>query len=266
MLHLFLPLAVASAVGEECDAPSGQAFHLFRRQTAAAGCGKPQVLGQIGSHEDGRLLALYDAHMCFWVLGKQMFAEEALVQLPVLWKQLLFNQRYVGPALETVPVPVAAVLHDVPAVYQPLTVYLPEDDVSAPCGSDVVVLIYPPKCLLTYADSRCCNNSEPIPEGAVRRMAAPYVLPGEWPEGRKLYGPDVALNPDACFPGPLVVAEILRRLVVVAAGVLVVALAHLVGHIGEVLLRIHVAHEALHPATLGALEFLLSVSRQLAGF
>ena len=49
----------------------------------------------------------------------------------------------------------------------------------------------------------------------------------------------------------------------VAAGVLVVALAHLVGYVLEAVAGIHVAHEALRPAARGAGEFAGLAARQL---
>ena len=60
-------------------------------------------------------------------------------------------------------------------------------------------------------------------------------------------------------------AEVLRGLVVVAAGVLVVALAHLVRHVAEGVLRIDVAHEALLLAARWAGGLLLPPPRQLPG-
>jgi hypothetical protein len=68
------------------------------------------------------------------------------------------------------------------------------------------------------------------------------------------------------LPCPLVVAEILTGLVVVATGVFMIALPNLIGHITEVLLRIDIAHETLHSAAVWALKLLLAVLRQLWRF
>ena len=58
---------------------------------------------------------------------------------------------------------------------------------------------------------------------------------------------------------------ILGWFVVVTAGVLMVALAHIVGHIAMAVVSIHIAYETFLLAAMRAGELLLTTSRQLAG-
>ena len=65
------------------------------------------------------------------------------------------------------------------------------------------------------------------------------------------------------LPCPLVVVVVFRGLVVVAAGVLVVALAHRVGNVLESVLRVDIAHEAFLLSAVRTGELTGLVTRQL---
>ena len=72
----------------------------------------------------------------------------------------------------------------------------------------------------------------------------------------------------ACFrlTRPLVVMIVLAGLIVVAAGVLVVALTHIVGHILVSVVGIYIAHKAFFLAAVRAGELLLTFTGQLSVF
>ena len=61
---------------------------------------------------------------------------------------------------------------------------------------------------------------------------------------------------------PLVVMIVFAGFIVIAAGVLMVALAHLISHILTAILCIHIAYEALRLSTMRAGELLLTMSCQ----
>ena len=262
MRHLLLPLAVAATVREDGDATATQAVDLLRGQPAAACRSQPQIFRLAGRHDECSLLALHQTHMGIGAAREQMLAEEALVQLPVGWQQTGTYQRRVRPSLKAVAVAVDTILHDVAAVHQALLVYLPEDDVPATGGSDEVVLVDLLKLLLREVQATGNIRTEPLPEDALPRVAAQYILHREGHEWGQRDGLAMAFGATCRFACPLVVLIIIRGFVVVAAGVLVVALSHAVVHIAEAVLGIHIAHQALLPATVRTGEFTGLTARQ----
>ena len=244
-LHLTAPLLVASAVGKEGDATATEAVQLVGAESAAAGSGQPQVLRLQGGHDEGGFLALDEAHTGVRSACEQVLAEEALVELPVGRQQSCADEGYVRPPLESVAVAVGAVVHDVTAVDPVLTVYLPEDDVASAGGAQLVVVVDLPELLGGEVQTVGHAGAEPLPEDAVRRVAATDVLGRHGLEGRQRVGLAVAVRVFPGFGGPLVVAVVFRGFVVVAAGVLVVALAHRVGDVLECVACVYVAHQAL---------------------
>ena len=251
-LHLSAPLLVAAAVGEHRDLPSLEAADALGRQAAAAAGGQPQVLRPAGCHHEGRLLALHQAHMGIGTAAEQVLAEQALVERPPRRQHPRPYQRYVRPALKAAAVAVGAILHDVARVYPLLLVNLPEDHAFPARGANEVVIVHAPQLLLRQAQPRGHVAAEPPPEGASRRPAAHHILHRHRLERGRRRGRAVAFRMRLEFPRPRVVTIIIARLVVVAAGVLVVALAHAVGHIAQAVPRVHVAHEALRLAAMGA--------------
>lgn len=263
LAHLPAPLVVAAAVGKQGDTTASQAFQPFYGQSATARRGHPQVLRTVGGHDECRLLALDDADVLLRVPVQQVFAIQALVERPVQGQPSGTYQCDVRPALVAAAVAVGMVLHDVSAVYASLAVYLPEDDVALPGGSHEVVVVDAPQLLLT--DGEACGDGlrQPLPKGALRRMAAQDVGRVQWLEGRQGWWRCVLrfrLNTHLC---PLVVAVVFGRGVVVAAGVLVVALAHRVVHVAVAVLGVDVAHQALPSSALRTGELAGLVARQV---
>ena len=195
-----------------------------------------------------------------------MLPEEALIELPVEWQESLLDEQPVRPALIAAAVTVRAVLHDVAAVHLPQAVYLPEDDVPPSCGADAVILIDALHLFWRDAEPLGKIRGEPLPERAAGRMASDDKVCRKRRERRELRQPRGCMlrwNRNTLCLG--VVAEVFRGFAVVAAGVLVVALAHLIGNVLEAVVGIDVADEALTPAALRALELLLPPPRQLPG-
>ena len=64
---------------------------------------------------------------------------------------------------------------------------------------------------------------------------------------------------------PLVVAIVVTGLVMIAAGVLVVALTYIVGHVLVAAVGIHIAYETFLLAAVWAGEFLLTAPRYVRG-
>ena len=269
-LHLLVPLLKATAVGEECDPSSFEALQAFGGESAAAGCGQPHRLWLTCRHHDGCFLAFNDCHGSLWMLLEQVLPEEALMQCPVGWQQSLSDEWHMGPSLVAFAVPVGPVLHDVAGVCVALLVYLPEDDVPLACGPDEVVvqeLLHP---FGRDAYAWCCLPAEPLPEHASPREALLHIGEGERAKGfcrnggagcRGCRGAGV----HGCG-GVGVVAVELCRSVVVSAGVLVVALAHLFGHILVVVVGVDIPDEAFAASAGRTGGFLLSASRDARGF
>ena len=224
------------------------------------------MLGTDGSHDERRLLTLHQADMTVWIACQQVLAEEALVQLPVLGQHALTDQRYVCPALIAAAMAVGMVLHDVAAVHQPVVVYLPEDDVALVGGAQQVVVVDAPDIASRQVEPWRQAGGEPIPEGALRRVAARDVGHGQRLEGRQRCGHSVLRFSRNMLTCPLVVAVVVGRRVVVAAGVLVVALAHRVGHVLKSVLRVDIAHQALLLSAMRTGELAWLVARQAFTF
>ena len=94
----------------------------------------------MGSHDEGSLLALYQADMGIGMLGEQVLTEETLVELPVGWQQSGAYEWHVSPSLIAVTMAVEAVLHDVAAMYLSEVIYLPKDDIPLAGGSNQIVI------------------------------------------------------------------------------------------------------------------------------
>ena len=106
-----------------------------------------------------------------------MLAEEALIKNEALGHFVLKNSLAMHPVLIAVVTPaVLPVLHDVPCAHLLLLVNLPEDDVSPACGSYLVVLIDAPQGGRVEVQLPCAVGSEPLPEGALGRVALPDQL------------------------------------------------------------------------------------------
>ena len=244
-LHLMAPLLVAATVGEQGDATASQTVQTLCRQSAAARRGQPKEFRTGGSHDEGGLLAFHQADVLVGIACQQVLAVEALVERPVLWQLACTDQRYVRPPLIAAAMSVGMVLHDVAAVYLPLVVYLPEDDVAASGGSQQIVVVDAPDIIGRQMEALGHIGDQPIPESALWRMAAVDEGHGQRLEGRQRLRLAMVVRIGLGFGGPLVVAVVVRRLVVVAAGVLVVAFAHRVGHVLVAILGVDIAHQAL---------------------
>lgn len=107
----------------------------------------------------------------------------------------------------------------------------------------------------------------------MRRLAAQHILPWQWLEGwQGLHsGTQVShlgLTASETLSRPIVpriVAVILRRFVVVAAGVLMIALANGIGNVAKAVLRVHVAHETLPSAAVRTGELTGLMARESLG-
>ena len=262
--HLVFPLLIAAAVREERHPSPLQTCHLLWRQSTTAGSSQPKILWLIGRHDKRRLLALDDTYVGIGSPGKKVLSEKALVKLPVEWQFPSLDQRYMRPSLIAFSVAVYAVLHDVSAMYLPCVVYLPVDDATLVGCTYQVVFVHTVCLLPRKAEPVGDMGSEPLPEDAARRVTALYILDGNRLEGRQAYR--LAVSACTWLARPLVVAIILPRLIVVATGVLVVALAYVVGHIAIVVVRVDVTHETFLLAAVRAGELSLAASRQAAGF
>lgn len=179
-----------------------------------------------------------------------MLAEETLVELPVGWQQSRSHQRYVCPILVVVAMTVYAVLHDVSGMNQALMVYLPEDDMTIPGGSDAVVVVDLLQPLPADIEAGGYIGCEPLPEDASGRVTAVDEGHGQRLEGWQRLRLTMAVRIDLGFGGPLVVTVVFRRLVVVAARVLVVTLTYGVGDVAEAVAGIDVTHQALLLSTM----------------
>ena len=166
--HLLAPLLVAPAVRKEGDATTTEACHLLGRQPTAASCSQPQVLGVQGCHDDGGLLTLYEAYVCVGTTREQVLTKETLVELPRGRQQSCTDERYVCPPLESVAMTVHAVLHNVAAMHLVLMVNLPEDDVAAACGTDLIVSKDLLKLFFCNSDSFGNVSCHPLPEDTAR--------------------------------------------------------------------------------------------------
>ena len=94
-------------------------------------------------------------------------------------------------------------------------------------------------------------------------MATRHILHRERQEWRRQHGLAVVICTHLRFLCPLVIVIILAGFVMIAPGMLVVALANFIGHIAKAVLRIYVTHETLLLATMWAGELLLTLTRQL---
>ena len=140
---------------------------------------------------------------------------------------------------------VYAVLHDVSGMNQALMVYLPEDDMTIPGGSDVVVVVDLLQPFPADIEAGGYIGCEPLPEDASGRVTAVDEGHGQRSEGWQRLRLAMAVRIDLGFDGPLVVTVVFRRLVVVAARVLVVTLTYGVGNVVEPVAGIDVSHQAL---------------------
>ena len=93
-------------------------------------------------------------------------------------------------------------------------------------------------------------------------MAAQDILHGDGLECRQWLGRAVAFLACSWFLCPLVVTVVVAGLIVVAAGVLVVALAHAVGHVLVAVLGVDIAHEAFLLSTMRTAELAGLMARQ----
>lgn len=101
-----------------------------------------------------------------------MLAEEALIKNESLGHFVLKISLAVYPVLIAVVTPaVLPVLHDVPCAHLLLLVDLPEDNVSPACGSDSIVLIDALQSGRVEVQLACAVAGEPLPEGALGRVA-----------------------------------------------------------------------------------------------
>lgn len=239
-----------------------EACRALRCEAAAATGGQPQLVRAEGCHEERRLLALHQTDVRLGTARQQVLAEEALVELPVGRQQSDADEPRVRPPLEALAVAVGAVLHDVAAVHPALLVHLPEDDGAAARGTDEVVVVDALQAVAADAQAAGDDVGEPLPENTPWRMAAHDVAHIQRLERRQGCGRCMLRRNRNTLFGPLVVAVVVRGFVVVAARVLVVALAHRVGHILVAVPGVHIAHEAFLLATVRTGELAGLMARQ----
>ena len=107
---------------------------------------------------------------------KQVFAKEALIELPVWRQQSYSNERYMRPSLKAFAMAIETVVHDMSAMYLLLTVYLPENDIPFLCGTNEIIVINAAD--LFWGETEFAGNSggEPLPECTMGRMTARDIL------------------------------------------------------------------------------------------
>lgn len=272
VLHLLLPFVIASAVGEDGDTSSTQAFEFLWCDTVTSACGKPEQVGVDGCHDDGCLLAFHEAYLCIGTARKQMLSEEALAQVEALWQVVLLKQFAVHPRAILPPVAVRFVAHNLSGAHLSLLVYLPEDDPALIIGTYLVVVVYLPESVLTDVEHWCHKVLCPFPENALRRVVLAEEMRWQWDEwwrwwrwgglamGERKFAPAVFL------PHPWVVLEVFLGSIVVAARLLVVASAYAVVKVSALVLGVHIPYEALPSATVRAGGLLLSAPRNIGAF
>lgn len=263
-----LPFVEATAVGEERQAATAQAFQLIGIQSAAAAGGQPELLGIARSEDKCCLLALHDANVGIRVFRKQLLTEEALTQHIAFWQaasHLPLAYQVMYPTVVAVAVASGVVGHDVAGAYALLFVYLPEDDVAVVSNADVVVFIHAIHGGCIEPELSGAADCKPRPEDALRGMVLQHQRHGKRLHGRRRWRcghEQSGLERPLALRKPRMVTEVVRGCVVVTAGLLVVAAADAVAEVAAVVVGIDVADQALGASALRAGSLLLAMSRQ----
>lgn len=130
---------VAAAVGQGNEVAVGQRGHFLGREALAAAGGEPEVLGVACGAEEGGFLALHEEDG-FLLVGEEVLAEEALVELPGAGQLAAVLEAGVDPRGMAAAVAVGGVGHDLAGAWLLVDVDLPEDDVAGTCGAHMVAV------------------------------------------------------------------------------------------------------------------------------
>ena len=173
LLHHVIPFLIASAVREDGETATAQAFQLLDVEPTAATGGQPKHLRVTGGHDECCLLALNETDVCFGVLWQKVLSEEALMkdktigQLPL---HLSFQNLIMNPTVVTLPVSAGVVGHNMTSAHALLLVDLPEDYIAVLGYTYLIILIDALHGCRVEAELAGTAAAIPRPENTLRRM------------------------------------------------------------------------------------------------